>query len=282
MNIVRYRSLKVVIFLVAGISALLVYSYVALAQAKVVLSTKDCSKCHADRANDIAVAGGGHRSVSCLGCHAGHPPEVKKPFAPCNTCHQRPKDNHPQAGSCLGCHTNPHRPLNILLKGANKEVCLTCHGPESWQLRTYESKHTALDCSQCHDVHRKIPQCTQCHIPHKGRIVGDCKQCHRAHTPKMAAFPENMPSTDCGSCHKIPSDLLRATASKHKSLTCVGCHKLKHRFKPACQDCHGTPHPEGILAKFPECTMCHNSPHDLNNWPETATAVAAGVAPKKQ
>jgi hypothetical protein len=148
-------------------------------------------------------------------------------------------------------------------------------------LKTYESKHTALDCSNCHDVHRKIPQCTQCHKPHGGRIVGDCKVCHIAHMPKIATFPDDMSSKDCGSCHKVVADLLSATASKHRNLTCVTCHQTKHRFKPACTDCHGRPHPESIMAKFPECVMCHYSPHDLNNWPETATKAAA-EAPKKR
>ncbi|HSB33372.1 MAG TPA: hypothetical protein VLG39_02840 [Nitrospirota bacterium] len=149
-------------------------------------------------------------------------------------------------------------------------------------LQTYESKHTALNCSSCHDVHRKIPQCTQCHKPHKGKIVGNCKACHQlAHMPKIAAFPSEVPSPDCGSCHKVVADLFGATTSKHKTLTCIDCHQMKHRFKPACRDCHGTPHPEDILAKFPECVMCHYSPHDLNNWPGMA-ATGAAEAPKKR
>jgi hypothetical protein len=32
---------------------------------------------------------------------------------------------------------------------------------------------------------------------------------------------------------------------------------------PTCQDCHGTPHPAGLLARFPSCSDCHGSPHSL-------------------
>ncbi len=283
MSRAKCSELTIMVSLVAVISALPVYSSAALAQTKAVLSDEDCVKCHADQVNDMAAAGGAHRGVSCPRCHAGHPPKVAKPIAPCGTCHLKAKNDHfeKEMPACLNCHTNPHRPLDISLKGAGKDACLTCHGPESWLLRKYESKHTALDCSQCHDVHRKIPQCIQCHRPHPG-IADKCKNCHSAHMPKVEAFPADMPLKNCGSCHKTPAALLGATASKHKNLSCVDCHKLKHKFKPACQDCHGSPHPEGILVKFPECGMCHKGAHDLNKWPETATEGAAGESGKKQ
>lgn len=284
MKIVRRSNLTVILSRGLGILILLVCSSATPAQTAYPDKKGDCRQCHALQVNDIAVAGGGHRGVPCSGCHDGHPPEVKKPIAPCHNCHLKPRNSHFEITTpgCLDCHTNPHRPLNISLKGAGKDTCLICHGPEIWMLKKYESKHTALECSNCHDVHRKIPQCTQCHKPHNGRIVGNCNPCHQhAHRPKIEAFPAEVPSTDCGSCHKVVADLFGATTSKHNKLSCIDCHQMKHRFKPDCQDCHGTPHPEGILAKFPECVMCHYSPHDLNNWPETATKVAA-EAPKKR
>jgi hypothetical protein len=262
---------------------LLVCSSATPAQTAYSDKKEECRQCHARQVNDLQVAGGAHTMVTCSGCHDGHPPAVKKPIAPCSKCHSHRSNNHFTLDiPCLDCHTNPHRPLNISLKVAGNDACDFCHLGPNVILKKYESKHTALNCSNCHDVHRKIPQCTQCHKPHNGRIVGNCKTCHvHAHIPKPEAFAAVAPSTDCGSCHKIVADLLSATTSKHKTLTCVDCHQLRHRFKPACQDCHGISHPEGILAKFPECVMCHNSPHDLNNWPETETKIAAGEGPKK-
>ena len=281
MTTAERRSLAVISLSGLILLMLFVYSGASPAQTRVVLSGKDCLKCHVKRVNDIAVAGGGHKSFPCSGCHDGHPPDVKKPFAPCSACHLKQKNPHFETEGCLNCHTNPHRPMNISLKGAAKDTCIPCHWPESVMLGKSESKHTALDCSECHDIHGKIPQCSQCHKPHQGKIVGDCKPCHmHAHRPKVDIFPAAAPSLDCGLCHKIVADLLKATKSKHKNLACSGCHKQMHRMIPACQDCHGSPHPDSIMVKFPQCDMCHYGPHDLNNWPETATKVAAGEAPQ--
>jgi hypothetical protein len=285
MNTAKCRSLTIKIFMAVGICILLICSDIAFSQENAVLLNTDCVKCHPRQVNDIAAAGGAHMSVSCAGCHEGHPPSVAKPIPLCGQCHLKSKNDHfdGEMPSCLKCHTNPHRPLNISLKGAGKDACRMCHGPESWMLSEYKSKHSALDCSRCHDVHRKIPQCTQCHRPHwDGMTSVDCKKCHKAHMPRVTAFSSDMHSKDCGLCHKRPANLLSATTSKHGNLACVGCHKLMHKFKPACSDCHGTPHPKGILVKFPECDMCHKNAHDLNNWPRTSTANVAGEASKRQ
>jgi hypothetical protein len=96
-----------------------------------------------------------------------------------------------------------------------------------------------------------------------------------------ATYAADFPSKDCSVCHKMVTDLMKATASKHTPLECAFCHNGKHRVPPACRDCHGTRHPEGILAKFPKCTACHNSPHDLNNWTMVEKKEVPGNAPKK-
>ncbi len=274
------RSLPVMLFPGVGLLVFLVCSGAAPAQTTHRYKPEECARCHAGPVYDIAAAGGRHKSVPCLGCHAGHPPEVEKPIAPCSKCHLKTSNAHFEITGCLNCHTNPHTPLKMSFKGAGKDACLVCHGLQYWQLRKYESKHSALDCSKCHDAHRKFPSCTQCHIPHSGKIVGDCKLCHKAHMPKLAAYPADYPSKDCGSCHKIPADLFSATTSSHKSLTCVHCHQQRHRMIPACEDCHGTPHPADIMVKFPNCGWCHNTAHDLN-WTATEAMEAREEAAKK-
>ena len=264
MKTAKHDSLRVMVFLGAGILALFLCSGAAPAETTNRYALEECVRCHAGQVYNMAAAGGNHRSVPCTGCHAGHPPDVAKPTVPCSNCHGRSRNVHFEASGCLTCHTNPHTPLKISFKGARTEACLACHGVQGWMFRKYESKHSALDCSSCHDVHRTFPSCTQCHEAHKGKIAGGCDLCHKAHMPKLAALPDPAPSKDCGMCHKIVADLLSATTAKHRSLPCARCHQQKHGMIPSCEGCHGARHPRDMMARFPQCGECHNSAHDIN------------------
>jgi len=135
-----------------------VYSGAAPTQTLPALANDDCGKCHAAPPADLAASGGKHKDVGCTGCHAGHPPTVKKPIPQCSDCHMGKP--HFELKGCLGCHKNPHTPLKISFANNVTDACLTCHAPQIEQLKKNKSKHTALDCSRCHDVHRKMPQYT--------------------------------------------------------------------------------------------------------------------------
>ena len=258
------------------------------APAKPVLTSADCVKCHTKPVEDIAAKGMAHKeSVSCQDCHVGHPPAVpaKKIIPQCSMCHQ--DKPHYKLPNCLGCHRNPHTPKIISFGNNITDPCLTCHTPQIKQLRDNKSKHTALNCSFCHDVHGKIPQCTQCHKPHSADMVAaDCKKCHKAHMPKAVAYGADTPNKSCGACHKQVLALLTASKAKHAKVPCVTCHQAKHKMIPKCQDCHGIPHPAAMMAKFPRCGECHNIAHDLNNWPSekkgAAKAEERPAAPAKK
>jgi hypothetical protein len=252
------------LFLCAGIALLQFNPEITSAETKVQYKKDECVKCHAARVKDIAEAGMKRRSVPCIGCHIGHPPEVKKPIAQCSKCHLRERKAHYGIPGCLNCHTNPHTPLKVTVK--NPKACLDCHGLQAKQLFDSMSRHSLLDCTFCHDVHRKVPQCTQCHKPHLGNAQVNCRYCHKAHTPKYVAYAPDAPSKDCGTCHKKASMLMSASTTKHKLLACANCHQEKHHMVPTCQNCHGSPHPAGIKKKFPMCDSCHNGAHNLNNW----------------
>jgi len=249
------------------------------ADASSALANLDCVKCHAKPPADIAAAGGAHKtSVSCQDCHVGHPPAVKRPIPQCSMCHS--DKPHYKLTGCLSCHKNPHRPKDISFGRNVTDPCLSCHTGQIKQLRENKSKHSALNCSFCHDVHGKIPQCTQCHKPHSSEMTAaDCKNCHKAHMPKVVTYSSTLPSKNCAACHKNAMSLLSASKAKHSKLLCVTCHQGKHKMVPKCQDCHGTPHPAGLLAKFSRCQECHNIAHNLNNW--TGAAAAAPAKPKK-
>jgi hypothetical protein len=191
--------------------------------------------------------------------------------------------SHYELKGCLGCHKNPHTPLNITFTGKVTDACLTCHTAQMDQLKKYKSKHTALDCSTCHSVHRKVPQCTQCHKPHSAEmVVADCKKCHKAHMPTVVTYADSTPSKDCGACHGGVLSMLTASKVKHKDLSCAFCHKEKHKMVPKCQDCHGEKHPASIMARFPKCGECHSIAHDLNNWTAKPKPVTTKPAQKKK
>ncbi len=281
MKTLKYGSLAVVLFLIMGISIDLVCSDMAAAAKQPVLTVEDCVKCHAGPPADIAAAGGKHRGVGCFGCHAGHPPMVEKPIPKCSQCHMG--KSHFEIKGCLGCHKNPHTPLNITFAGNITDVCLNCHMRQITELRKNKSKHTLLNCSRCHSAHRKAPQCTQCHKPHSAEMAAaDCGNCHKAHMPKVVTYAAAVPSKDCGSCHKRPFEILSAGATRHRTLTCAFCHKERHKTIPQCLDCHGSPHRKvGIMMKFAKCSECHNTAHDLNNWP-AEDRQAFGETPRKK
>jgi predicted CXXCH cytochrome family protein len=187
---------------------------------------------------------------------------------------------HFEIAGCLNCHKNPHTPLNISFASNVTDACLSCHTQQIAQLRDNKSKHTNLNCSTCHSVHKKVPQCNQCHKPHSAEMAaGDCRKCHKAHMPKVVTYAANTPSKDCSACHRRPSTSQRQSVVPR--LLHVPCHQERHKMIPNCQDCHGSPHPAGIMAKFQKCGECHNIAHDLNNWPVTKKE-APKEAPKKK
>jgi hypothetical protein len=246
--------------------------------ATMTLGNEECGKCHTGPPADIAAAGGKHKEVGCTECHVGHRPSVKTSIPQCSKCHE--DKPHYKLANCLGCHKNPHRPLEIQFGNKVTEPCLTCHTDQIKQLQANKSKHTALFCSTCHSVHGKIPQCVQCHKPHSAQMTqADCKKCHKAHMPTVVAYGPDVPNKDCAACHAKANNLLMASATKHKAQPCVSCHKAKHKMIPACQNCHGDKHPKAIMEKFPKCSQCHNIAHDLNHW--TAPAPAAAAPAKK-
>jgi hypothetical protein len=253
----------------------------APAPAKATLQNNDCVKCHSQAPADVEAAGMAHKTaVSCQDCHNGHPPAVKKIIPQCSQCHEGKA--HYKLEKCMECHKNPHQPKNISFGKNLTDPCLTCHVQQIAKLRETKSKHSALYCTYCHDVHGKIPSCTQCHKGHSPEMTQtECKKCHEAHKPTAVAYGNDVPNKQCGACHSKADSLLAANKSKHNKLLCVSCHQAKHKMVPKCVDCHGTPHPAGMLSKFPRCQDCHNIAHDVNNW-SAVGGTAPAAAPQKK
>ena len=230
----------------------------------------DCSKCHESVVFSLRMKGGAHELL-CLECHQGHPPDEPNIFPPCSRCHA--ENEHHNLNGCLGCHTNPHAPLEITLSNNITTPCLSCHKNQIEELQDNPSIHTKLACTACHNYHGQIQSCKNCHLPHID-TMGDesCGECHKAHMPLVVSYGENIVSEDCGSCHVgVYKDLVN-TSSKHRNVACVACHTAQHGIIPACEKCHEPPHPEEILERFSSCGECHGLAHDLSAT-ESATSI---------
>lgn len=232
-----------------------------------VLSVDDCVKCHTTIVHQVQEAGNKHKSeVTCLDCHDGkHPPGVERGslIPQCTNCHE----GQPHFGlqNCLGCHTNPHQPLNITLVGeGQKAACQTCHPAVVEEIDTHVSAHAGFACSFCHEKHGYKPNCLDCHDPHReGQTFENCVTCHQAHQPLTLAFVKPPENADCGACHGDIRTKLESGKTKHAEFQCVFCHADKHGIVPECTNCHDAPHSAELLGKFNSCNDCHMTAHNL-------------------
>jgi hypothetical protein len=232
------------------------------------LSTVECGRCHLPIYNQIKHEGGKHQ-IECRQCHvkfhAYNPIKQnwKEIMPKCETCHGL---IHGQKfAACAQCHSNPHAPkTQMAMTPEFAKMCGDCHANVGQELQKNPSKHTKVACDMCHhDRHGFIPSCMECHKPHTAnQKVEECLSCHPVHSPLNISYAKTVPNAVCGSCHGPVFNKLEASASKHRMVTCAQCHS-KHRYIPKCEECHGKPHGEGLLKKFPNCLQCHIDVHDL-------------------
>ncbi len=232
------------------------------------LTAEECARCHYSVFSQIKSEGGKHK-IDCVQCHTVfHAFNPKKQnwdqiMPKCQTCHGNIHGE--KFSGCDACHSNPHAPKTQMAMTAEfAKVCGDCHAKVGQELQANPSKHTKVQCVQCHaQKHGYIPACMQCHKPHsQGQKNEECLACHPAHNPLKIAYPETTKNDVCGGCHAEVYNKINTTGSKHGQVACAKCHP-KHRHIPKCEDCHGKPHGEVVLKKFPNCLQCHTDVHDL-------------------
>jgi len=239
------------------------------AQASTTLQNTDCAKCHDTQPANVNKNGGKHRDkVGCLDCHLEHLPLGKQTIPQCAMCHAPASKGHFGLANCLGCHRNPHTPLDITVDDTptTTAACKTCHADKGEEFGKFPSKHAQVNCTLCHPTkHKQIHKCMVCHKPHADFMAyEDCLRCHKPHSPKNITYADDTPSKYCGSCHAELFNLLTKSKAKHAELNCAYCHKTKHPTVPKCQDCHEQPHSVSLLSSFnQDCLKCHRNPHDL-------------------
>jgi len=145
-----------------------------------------------------------------------------------------------------------------------KSACISCHPDQGKELNANPSKHTELDCKECHEEHGQSTDCMGCHEPHtQDMTFNDCVQCHKPHMPLKVIYGKDIKSPVCISCHEAVGKKLASKQTKHQELECVYCHKNEHKRTLQCRTCHGELHKSQIHAKFPDCITCHQDPHAL-------------------
>ena len=228
------------------------------------LTDSQCVHCHPQQPATIEAQGAKHKTeVGCQDCHVEHPPLGANAVPECSMCHSG--ESHYELEGCSSCHSDTHAPLDIKIEGEVSAPCLTCHPQQGDEVQKHPSAHTDVACNECHDVHRKIPDCMACHEKHTAdQDFQACKSCHPVHMPLDITYVnEETPSHYCTGCHEEAGTLLQKNTTKHHDLACTYCHQNKHKTVPPCTQCHGKPHPDAMLKKFPECGNCHSTAHDL-------------------
>ena len=219
------------------------------------LSTSDetCGKCHFT-AFDLMSQEGGKHNKGCTFCHFQHGIKPK-----CTQCHGLIHGT--QIQDCKNCH-DEHAPLRVLSSSTLEEYCTRCHPHQMGEFSNYPGRHADLKCIHCHQVHRHIESCINCHAPHSTELTyEDCLICHPAHMPQEIDYPESIANTNCAFCHEAVSNALVEGDTKHSTLGCSYCHEV-HEMIPECQDCH-TPHTPDMINE--DCIGCHpaHNPMDM-------------------
>ncbi len=220
-------------------------------------SDEICRECHLRPFTSISMEGGKH-DLGCTFCHVQHGIKPE-----CSVCHDLA--HGAQLKDCKDCH-DEHSPMEITSNLDFDQSCSNCHAQQTQEFKDHPGKHGNLECSFCHNTHRYIEACTNCHAPHGTWLpYTECLNCHPAHMPQEINYPDVIAGETCAFCHEMVSDVLDDGNTKHTDVGCSGCHPV-HEQIPECMDCH-TSHTTDMA--YENCTACHQA-HDplIMEFPE--------------
>ena len=153
--------------------------------------------------------------------------------------------------------------------------CAQCHYKIFMSIKNGRGAHR-LECLACHQSYHSfrqggdykiaLPSCGKCHAaPHgKSEQMLNCKGCHTVPHAPLASLDLTTLEPDCITCHAEPGTRMQNGSTAHTKLKCVMCHSDEHGYIPACEECHGIPHPQELMEEFVRCLNCHGNPHDLS------------------
>ncbi len=244
------------------------------------LTRKQCMECHPIIANLLKTNGAAHKTVACRRCHTKFhtyiPGKTKYEdvLPKCTRCHDHPHGE--ELTKCSSCHTEAHTPLDIPATLSLAKGCHVCHPAIDKEIKTFTTQHTELYCTACHHTrHGYIPECLECHQPHKGLFpdsegymwpisdLSHCLMCHSPHKALNVTYPDDTPNTTCALCHRKAYEMLKKSHTKHSRFRCTKCHPKRHKTIKRCRQCHGQPHPPAMIKRFGSCGKCHGVAHSI-------------------
>ncbi len=253
-----------------------------------------CAECHPIEYSSYAGTDGsldyahGVSGISCYDCHSGSGTRGKVEFYKAEMRMQflyklNIQEPHVEGGKrdiperCIKCHpdyvtvfagkVNPHigvTDCSVCHKGHQQDIkdpqCASCHEKPYITIREAGGRHATLqtnkNCAFCHQEHRLVPDCQDCHGVFHNSGFDACNDCHmNAHAPR--SIKSSAIAYLCADCHVEQGEALRDNPSKHTNIRCMICH-LSHGEIPTCDLCH-----EGhatTLANY-NCTDCHVNGH---------------------
>ncbi|MEW6072967.1 MAG: cytochrome c3 family protein [Planctomycetota bacterium] len=176
-------------------------------------------------------------------------------------------------GDCQECHVlvsgEDHR---FQALPATVELCASCHGDVTADLKFAHGAVTGGACLVCHDPHASgrpglmagdpTGICLRCHVTMKEWVgtrtythdpaVDDCLSCHDAHGGDNRMILLQAPPALCIECHVEIGDVVAEAAVSHDAVStersCVSCHEphasdtehlLLREPMDMCLTCHG-------------------------------------------
>ena len=146
-----------------------------------------CITCHPKPGDEMNQFPSKHKDQGCPACHEKHA------YIPqsCINCHEPHTVGLTQDKQCLACHPvhSPTQPLKYD-KGTSNNICAGCHDEIAAILDTNQSKHHDITCVGCHNEHKYVPKCKECHKePHGKKLLEKFENCLRCHID-----PHNLPA----------------------------------------------------------------------------------------
>ena len=146
-----------------------------------------CLTCHPKPGDEMNQFPSKHKDQGCPACHEKHA------YIPqsCINCHEPHTVSLTQDKQCLACHPvhSPTQPLKYD-RGTSNNICAGCHDEIAAILAANQSKHHDITCVGCHNEHKYVPKCKECHKePHGKKLLEKFENCLRCHID-----PHNLPA----------------------------------------------------------------------------------------